>query len=740
MDGIQTFKGYPAPPSPVRAPLAPLAINPAVVKTPGNYLRALRRRIWVVLAAAIPLAILGSITVLRLPPVYQVKAEIEINPPEFDPALATLVSHEIGRRDPASQDRYVPNRAAQLRSRELAELVVNHHELAPELSQYEDPAVELFDRNLTVLQLQKNSNSFLVTLEGRDPTRTTKLLEKLLEMFQAQAKLENSRRIDATAQNAQQNLTKLQAELKALDGRIELALKENHTIGPGGKSIVEEQYVSLETILNQKQLRLGELHQQMMVTQMFPRFETGGDESARATRIATLKQQLRQGTRALEHIRRTSRRFNSEPSAVAYAHRLDDIMEEIQELSAIKTEMPASPTEMILDQYRQEIEADRAQQGVLLAQLRDSMPGHQQFLALLEERRENARRIADMKEKLAEFDMLSSSQAATDFVKVPARIAEPTRPIKPNRPVLIALALVMSLAMGIGLVCLVEHVDHSVKVPEHASLALTLPLLGVVPRIPRTVLTQWGRHLWTPGVSDSIAADAYRNVRAGLLGVADRRGPIVTLLITSAKAGEGKSTTALNLAATCALAGERTVLVDVDLRRPSLGEVFLAPGDPKAVPGVSDVIRGKIPWQRTLRHTRIDTLDFIPTGDTSQIPIEALGTRELRQFLLALSHHYDRVILDGPAVLGLADGRFLGRMVDASLLVVRSGAHHLTTLHRAKAMLEQSQVAIAGVVFNGLAEDMDNWSSYGSSEALTMVERIPIPALTEDEPALVAGV
>src|SRR5262249_22992123 len=171
-----------------------------------------------------------------------------------------------------------------------------------------------------------------------------------------------------------------------------------------------------------------------------------------------------------------------------------------------------------------------------------------------------------------------------------------------------------------------------------------------VPRIPRTSLTHWGRHLWTPGASDSIAADAYRNVRAGLLGVADRRGPIVTLLITSAKAGEGKSTTAMNLAATCALAGERTVLVDVDLRRPSLGEVSLAEADPKAVPGVSDVIRGKIPWQRTLCHTPIDTLDFIPTGDTSQIPIEALGTRELRQFLLALSHHYDRVILDGPAV------------------------------------------------------------------------------------------
>ena len=71
------------------------------------------------------------------------------------------------------------------------------------------------------------------------------------------------------------------------------------------------------------------------------------------------------------------------------------------------------------------------------------------------------------------------------------------------------------------------------------------------------------------------------------------------------------------------------------------------------------------------------------------------------------------MILDGPAVLGLADCRVLGRIVDSSLLVVRSGSMQLITLHRAKAMLEQSHVAIAGVVFNGLSEDINNWSSYG---------------------------
>ncbi|MEJ7638951.1 MAG: CpsD/CapB family tyrosine-protein kinase, partial [Singulisphaera sp.] len=244
----------------------------------------------------------------------------------------------------------------------------------------------------------------------------------------------------------------------------------------------------------------------------------------------------------------------------------------------------------------------------------------------------------------------------------------------------------------------------------HLTFGLNLPLLGVVPRMRRTAKLDRGGHLWTPGAPDSVEADAYRNVRASLLGVSVKRGPIVTLLVASAKAGEGKSTTALNLAATCARAGERTLLMDVDLRRPSLAEVFR---DDEHDVGLVDVLRGELPWQRTVIRTDIANLDFLPTGATHDIPIEILGTLELRQLLIALSHHYDRVILDGPAILGLADCRMLGRVVDAAVLVVRSGLNELRPLQRAKAMLEQSHVAIAGVVFNALFEDLKNWSCYG---------------------------
>ncbi len=341
------------------------------------------------------------------------------------------------------------------------------------------------------------------------------------------------------------------------------------------------------------------------------------------------------------------------------------------------------------------------------------MPEHQEFLDMLDEQRQKVERIATMQTKLSDFEFVSRSMK--NPVTIPPSVAEPTAPVRPRRALYLAAVIVLSFGLGIGLVCLLEHVDHSVKVPEHLTAGLALPLFGVVPRMRRTAALHRGGHLWTPGAPGSIEADAYRNLRASLLGASDRRGPIVTLLVTSAKAGEGKSTTALNLAATCARAGERTLLMDVDLRRPSLADVFHGPATTRTGPGSawSTSSAASSPGSAPSSRTDIPNLDFLPTGDTRDVPIEVLGTLELRQLLIALSSHYDRVILDGPAVLGLADCRMLGRVVDAALLVVRSGSQELRPLQHAKAMLEQSHVRIAGVVFNGLYEDLKNWSSYG---------------------------
>ena len=151
-------------------------------------------------------------------------------------------------------------------------------------------------------------------------------------------------------------------------------------------------------------------------------------------------------------------------------------MDELDELKSIKTEMAENPTEMILDQYRREIEDDKAHHQELLAQLQESMPEHQKFLSMTEDRNQIRQKIAEMERNIASFEILAKSQK--DPVRIPSSVIEPTVPIKPSRVLYIGMGLIFSLGLGLGLVFLLEHVDHSVKVPEHVTHGLTLPLAG----------------------------------------------------------------------------------------------------------------------------------------------------------------------------------------------------------------------------------------------------------------------
>ena len=207
MDKIQVHKGYAAPAARTRSAPPSLAINPAAVKTTSHYVGALRRRFWMVLMIAVPMAIASSILVLRLPSVYLARGEIEINPPTIDPVLSALMTHEPGRHDPAATASYVPNHEAWLRSKGLAQKVVNDPSLAIPIAQYADPAFELF-KSLYVLRM-KGTNSFVISLEGNDPAQTKKLLEMLLLQFEKETRDENDKKLEETAVYAQTNLDKL---------------------------------------------------------------------------------------------------------------------------------------------------------------------------------------------------------------------------------------------------------------------------------------------------------------------------------------------------------------------------------------------------------------------------------------------------------------------------------------------------------------------------------------------------
>ena len=323
----------------------------------------------------------------------------------------------------------------------------------------------------------EKDNWFVVSLEANDPARAKKLLDALLDRFKEEVTEDNAKKLETTTQFAQDSLKKLKDGLAALDSSIDETLRKTRTIGPGGRSILEDQYVNLGTILQQKAAKLDEIQQQKMYSELFPKFQPDPRADAREGRIAQLEAQANKHRNFLSHMKHTIRNFNSDPAVMVWAKSLDDILDELERLRSVKTEMAASPTEMLIEQYNREIENDRIEHEKLLGKMQDAIPDHQRVLALLHDREEKARQVASAEEKLADFEILKQSLVSSECVRTPkSGVAEPTVPIKPNRAMLIVLGLFGSFAAGIGLVCLLEHVDHSVKVPEHVSHGLTLAL------------------------------------------------------------------------------------------------------------------------------------------------------------------------------------------------------------------------------------------------------------------------
>ncbi len=745
MDGIQPYAGAAQPPAiayPQGIPVAPIpvAIPP---KTLSDYARSVRRRAWLVLTVGVLVSVPGTLLVLRMPAVYRTSAEITIEPPRYDQYLSRIITAgNLVQSDHDELEKFVPNQLQRLRSKSLVDKVVRDPSITggQPISPLADPSAELIKNLYTKNTV--GTSFFTISLEGSDPIKPTKTLTLLLEHFKERAREESQDVLKESERLASRQLDVVLKDIAAIHKEINEIVQKSNAIGPGGASLPKERLAMVQTNLMHKQLKLEDLQRTIRLdAARGPTPVVNSRSEAKAAKIARLVEERDMLEKRLSHARRNIRASHDDPYILGLWNDMKDKTRRINAIEAepvggVETASAIDDSEVILVQASEEIQDLKAEADRQMTAMQESMPMYDRYFRLVDERDIKQKQLADTLQKLSEFTALAATQKEPVKIVVPP--VEPIMPDRPKRGMLIAGFIAFGFIMGMALACLIEHVDHSVKVPEHLTSGLSLPLLGVVPRIRRTAKLHRGGHLWTPGAPDSVEADAYRNIRASLVGLAGTRGTIVTLLVTSAKAGEGKSTTALNLAATCARAGERTLLVDVDLRRPSLADVF--PHDDGHL-GLVDVLRGDLPWQRVVVPTDLPNLDFLPTGDTRAVPIEILGSLELRQLLLSLSqHHYDRVILDGPAVLGLADCRMLGRIVDAAVMVVRSGTMELRPLRRAKAMLEQSQVPLAGVIFNGLADDLDNWSSYGPnpSQSAGMAPFRPRQAIDVDRDAPVA--
>jgi len=317
--------------------------------------------------------------------------------------------------------------------------------------------------------------------------------------------------------------------------------------------------------------------------------------------------------------------------------------------------------------------------------------------AVLMAEQKRAERICDILDsRIKEIDITDDAGALNISLLETARPAE--LPSRPRKAQVMGVAFALGLLLGVSLAVLGEWMDHRLRSANEVSEALGLPVLGVVPRLSsRKGPAHVGKVVDLE--PSSHAAEAYRTVRTAVyFGAPDVE--IKTLLVTSPAPSDGKTTLVSNLAVAMAHAGQKVIVLDADFRKPSQHKIFEV--DEEAS-GVTELLAGGGALDEAIQSTGVERLDMLPCGQIPPNPSEMLNSQAFGGLLAELSERYDRILVDAPPVLSLADARVLGARCDAALLVLRAEKSSRKPSQQAVESLLSVGTRILGVVINGVA-------------------------------------
>jgi len=289
----------------------------------------------------------------------------------------------------------------------------------------------------------------------------------------------------------------------------------------------------------------------------------------------------------------------------------------------------------------------------------------------------------------------------TGNIRVVDRAEVPNHPVRPRKRHNLILALIVGLVTGVGLAFFFEYLDNTIKLPEDVKQHLKTPYLGPVPLFTseKAGNPDDGIHPDLVGLHapKSSASESYRGIRTSILFSSAESAPQV-LLISSAAPKEGKTITAANLAVVMAQANGKTIILDCDLRRPTMHRLF---GISKDM-GVSNLLVGGGSAKEAIIHTRIPNLDIIPCGTIPPNPSEILGSARMLTLLNGLRKLYAHILIDSPPSTAVTDAVVLSKSVDGVVMVVRTGYTAREIVKNGMAQFGAVGAHILGAVLNGV--------------------------------------
>ncbi len=310
---------------------------------------------------------------------------------------------------------------------------------------------------------------------------------------------------------------------------------------------------------------------------------------------------------------------------------------------------------------------------------------------------EEMRRFLRRKIEVTDIDKDLPKSAQVVIVE---RATPGLKPVRPNKPLNIILGVVIGLVVGVGLAFFIEYLDTSVKTIDDVERTLQSPVLGVIPQNVGLLIEEG---------AESPHAEAYRVLRTNLM-FARKDDKFNTAAVVSAGAGEGKSTTILNLATVFAQSGQRVVIVDSDLRRPTLHKLLRCTNNL----GLTNYLLKQNTLEEVVQRTKLPTLDLLASGKLPSSSLGILSSGQMKELISDLKQRYDFVFFDSPPIMGVSDASILASAVDMTIQVIQYRRYPQPMNVRAKQLVEKVGGNLIGIVLNNINMSQDESYYYYS--------------------------
>lgn len=655
----------------------------------------LLERRWLVITSFFSIIILTAIFLVRATPIYQASARLQIDRESGDP-LNLRDSFALEARE---QD-YLQTQYKNLQSRTLIQTVVNSLNLTkdPRYAKAVDP-VAAVQRDISIVPIRL-SRLVDVRVEHPDRKKATEIANLLAKTFVEQnLHQKQNRSVDAVVwlrtqvEAAGSKVSKAEADLHAYrEANNQVSLEDS-------ENIVRQALVSAVEQLSRVRADAAQAAQTVLEVE---RMINNGEPSDTipAVAMSPIVQKVRAEIDLEEaNLAGLLKRYRDKWPAVQMARAKLASLKENLALECEKQIQTVRNNALILAQNEKKLaELVRAEEE--RQQKLNSLKIHYDLLRRLAEN--NKAIHSNVLMRMNETELMSRMSSNNMRVVDPA--VEPLKPVKPRVALTIAAGVLGGLVVSLGLAFFVSYLDDSIKSQDDIETHLRLPFLGYIPNIKTNSVVE--RDLQAHLHPQSNAAEGFRTIRA-TIALTHKPEKFRLLSITSTIPSEGKSLVASNLAIVHAQTGLRTLLVDADLRRPSVHKAYQL----HSPIGLSAFLTRETDDLNSLIHnTEVPNLDVVCCGAVPTNPSELIGSPRMLDFLEKVKGRYDRIVLDCPPISAVSDPLIISAMSDGVVYVTKFNKIRREHGRKSIQRIQNAGIHILGVVINDI--DFEGKDSY----------------------------